>query len=83
MVPQRANRQQEGEGSPAADSPRNTSWTGYRRGSFSDILCASRGVQSIERRIMTQTDRSNRFVLALLAVLGAFLLIIGWYRFAG
>ena len=32
--------------------------------------------------MMQQTDRSNRFVLALLAVLGAFLLIVGWYRFA-
>jgi hypothetical protein len=32
---------------------------------------------------MIQTDRSNRFVLALLAVLGAFLVIVGWYRFAG
>ena len=50
---------------------------------ISDILGASIGVQSIERRIMMQqTDRSNRFVLALLAVLGAFLLIVGWYRFA-
>jgi hypothetical protein len=28
-----------------------------------------------------QTDRSNRFVLALVAILGAFLAIIGWYRF--
>jgi hypothetical protein len=32
--------------------------------------------------MMQQTARSNRFVLALLAVLGAFLLIVGWYRFA-
>jgi hypothetical protein len=30
---------------------------------------------------MQQTDRSNRFVLALLAILGAFLAIVGWYRF--
>jgi hypothetical protein len=28
-----------------------------------------------------QTDRSNRFVLALVAILGAFLAIVGWYRF--
>ena len=27
------------------------------------------------------TDTSNRFVLALLAVLGAVLAIVGWYRF--
>jgi hypothetical protein len=31
---------------------------------------------------MAQTaDKSNRFVLALLAVLGAVLAIVGWYRF--
>ena len=30
---------------------------------------------------MAQTDGSNRFVLALLAVLGAVLAIVGWYRF--
>ena len=30
---------------------------------------------------MQQTDRSNRFVLALVAILGAFLAIVGWYRF--
>ena len=29
---------------------------------------------------MTQTDTSNRFVLALLAALGAVLAIVGWYR---
>ena len=29
-----------------------------------------------------QTDRTNRFVLALLAILGACLAIYGWYRFA-
>jgi hypothetical protein len=27
-----------------------------------------------------QTDRSNRFVLALVAILGAFLAIVAWYR---
>jgi hypothetical protein len=32
--------------------------------------------------MIPQTDRSNRFVLALLAILGAFLAIVGWYRFA-
>jgi hypothetical protein len=30
---------------------------------------------------MAQTDKSNRFVLALLAVVGAVLAIVGWYRF--
>ena len=30
---------------------------------------------------MTNTDTSNRFVLALLAVVGAVLAIVGWYRF--
>jgi len=30
---------------------------------------------------MLQTDTSNRFVLALLAALGAALAIVGWYRF--
>ena len=29
-----------------------------------------------------ESDRSNRFVLALLAVLGAFLAVLGWYRYA-
>jgi len=30
---------------------------------------------------MTQTETSNRFVLAMLAILGAILAIVGWYRF--
>jgi len=30
---------------------------------------------------MTQTETSNRFVLAMLAILGAVLAIVGWYRF--
>ena len=30
---------------------------------------------------MAQTDTSNRFVLALLAVLGVVLAIVGWYNF--
>ena len=30
---------------------------------------------------MEQTDTSNRFVLGLLAVLGAVLAIVGWFRF--
>jgi hypothetical protein len=30
---------------------------------------------------MAKTDTSNRFVLALLAALGAVLAIVGWYRF--
>jgi hypothetical protein len=28
-----------------------------------------------------ETDRSNRFVLALLAVLGACLAVFGWYQY--
>ena len=28
-----------------------------------------------------EPDRSNRFVLALLAVLGAFLAVFGWYQY--
>lgn len=30
---------------------------------------------------MAQTDTANRFVLAMLAVLGAVLALVGWYRF--
>ena len=30
---------------------------------------------------MAVIEKSNRFVLALLAVLGAVLLIVGWYRY--
>ena len=30
---------------------------------------------------MANTDKSNRFVLALLAAVGAVLAIVGWYRF--
>jgi hypothetical protein len=30
---------------------------------------------------MAQTDTSNRFILALLAVVGAVLAVVGWYRF--
>jgi len=30
---------------------------------------------------MAKPDTSNRFVLALLAALGAVLAIVGWYRF--
>jgi hypothetical protein len=30
---------------------------------------------------MTQTETSNRFVLAMLAIVGAILAIVGWYRF--
>ena len=30
---------------------------------------------------MAQTDTSNRFVLAMLAVLGVVLAIVGWYNF--
>jgi hypothetical protein len=30
---------------------------------------------------MAQTDSSNRFILALLAVVGAVLAIVAWYRF--
>jgi hypothetical protein len=29
------------------------------------------------------TDRTNRFVLAVLAILGAVLGIVGWYRYLG
>ena len=29
----------------------------------------------------TDTDQSNRFVLAMLAVLGAVLAVVGWYSF--
>jgi hypothetical protein len=32
---------------------------------------------------MPQSDKSNRFVLALLAILGACLAIVGWIRFIG
>ena len=31
---------------------------------------------------MQQVDATNRFVLALLGLLGAALALIGWYRFA-
>ena len=31
--------------------------------------------------MVPQTDRSNRFVLALSAILGAVLAVVGWYRF--
>jgi hypothetical protein len=34
----------------------------------------------LEAHMTQQTDRSNRFVLALVAILGAFLAIVGWYR---
>jgi len=30
---------------------------------------------------MTQIDTSNRFVLAMLAILGAVLALVGWYRY--
>ena len=30
---------------------------------------------------MAQTEKANRFVLAMLAALGAILAIVGWYRF--
>ena len=30
---------------------------------------------------MTQTETSNRFVLAMLAILGAVLALVGWYRY--
>lgn len=32
--------------------------------------------------MIQQTDRTNRFVLGLLVVLGAILAVVGWYRFA-
>ena len=31
--------------------------------------------------LMKETDGVNRFVLAMLAILGAFLAVVGWYRF--
>ena len=52
------------------------------RDRFSRI--AGSGVQyyrSWRRTHMEQTDTSNRFVLGLLAVLGAVLAIVGWFRF--
>ena len=47
---------------------------------FSDSPFLVSNAQRMEG-VMQQTDTSNRFVLALLAALGAALAIVGWYLF--
>jgi hypothetical protein len=38
-------------------------------------------IQEVSMGAVTDSDRSNRIVLAVIAILGAVLCLIGWYRY--